>query len=722
MHKFLFPFFAVFLSGMLHAQTTYEYPRAPKDTVTDTYFGVRISDPYQWMENPEDPRLATWLEEENKLTKKENHKHKHLMALEDQISDLNQYRILQNLAVNITEENKNKRESKYVFKEDYVSVKRSPDLLYKKRGNGNYRLLVKTKRFRIGKEDNVMIAARFVKEDEDLAAVSISHSGSDWREVYFFDLKTGEQLPDTLKYLRGSSHFYWNGKNAFYDGYNKPEEGRVLLDKAAGQKLFYHRLGTPQSSDQMLYRNPDTTGTNIFTFFKSDDKFFFKHFYKYKGRWVKVLSVSDTDPKFFFLKNFIIYPSADSITMNIEEVYGDSVLLRTNWGAPNGRVLMARTSRLNQVTEFIPEYNVVLRQVNRLGKDKIACIYREKGRYLVMIYDLSGKLLKKINFPEGKKVKYFWENDPGARYTNFCVTSFYHPDVWYKLSLEDLNYQPVKSLSLRYDPKSLETRYIKYTSKDGTEIPMYITCLKKTKLDGKNPSILYGYGGYGITVEPEFDVAILHWLLHGGIYAVPNIRGGGAEGLEWEMAGKRLNKQNAIDDFIAAAEYLIDKKYTNPEKLAIIGRSHGGLLVGAALTQRPGLFKAAIAEAGAFDMLRFQKYTTGSVSTNINEYGDVSDSADFFNLLSYSPLHNIKEGVKYPNVLLITGDHDDRVPPFHTYKFLATLQEKGSPESLYLLYLLHGAGHGGAGTVDDSMDKLLFKYHYLYNQLDLQFY
>jgi prolyl oligopeptidase len=238
---------------------------------------------------------------------------------------------------------------------------------------------------------------------------------------------------------------------------------------------------------------------------------------------------------------------------------------------------------------------------------------------------------------------------------------------------------------------------------------------------GINPTLLYGYGGYGITVEPNYDPSKTLFILHGGILAVPHVRGGGAKGNNWSLEGRGLKKRNTVDDFIAAAEYLIDEKYTKSKKLAIMGASHGAMLVGAAITQRPELFKAAIAEAGPFDLLRKDKFTTGAAASNINEYGDVSQKEGFDSLLSYSPLHNIKKGVKYPNILLITGDNDDRVPPLHSYKFLTALQEKGDPTSLYQIYIVEGSGHGGALTSNTFVDYLMFKYYYLYKELDLKF-
>ena len=703
-----------------YAQKVYKYPSPPKDTAIDVYFETSINDPYQWMENPNDPRLSEWLESQAKISKKEGNKHKKVLTLRAQIASL--YNDVKQKRMEGYVEKSGNPKSKYEFDYKFKNLDRFPDLRYRLRGKEFYKTLVKTKSFRLNKNDNVTITNQYVNEKYDIIAIEMSHNGSDWREVFFFDLISGKQLPDTLKFLRASSRLIWHGKNVYYDRYNQPKEGRELLDKATGQKLFYHKLGTPQSEDLMLLQNPDTTGTNSFRYFKSDDKIFFYRFFKHRGKILRAVSFANNNPKSFFLKDFLIYSNSDTINLSIEEMFGDTVIIKTNWNAPNGRVLGADINQLNKPFEIIPEYDVILRRVNRLGKDKIASIYRNESRYLVLVFNLKGELLRKLDFEEGKKVKYFYENNPEATYTDFSVSSFYHPDLWYQLSLKDLTVKPSRSISVPYDPNSLETRYVKYTSKDGTKIPMYVTCLKGTKLDGSNPTLIYGYGGYGTTVEPAFDEPKALWLLHGGVLAIPNVRGGGAEGADWAEAGRRLKKQNAIDDFIAAAEYLISKKYTNNEKLGIIGGSHGGLLVGAAITQRPDLFKAAIAEAGAFDMLRFEKYTVGSVSTNINEFGTTYDSLDFINLRSYSPLHNVKKGVSYPNVLLICGDHDDRVPPLHSYKFLATLQENGDPKSTYQLYLIPGAGHGGALTAKDWIDKLLFKYYFLFDQLDLKFY
>ncbi len=704
------------------AQKVYKYAPTSKDSTINHYFDSAVYDPYQWMENPNDPRLKEWLDTQKKFTDKQGNKASHYWTLRTQIGTMYS---------GTSEETKegyvgleDKLKSKYEFKYKFTDYKKTPSLLYRLRGSGdNYSFLVKMKNFQSRKGDKVIISNRTVDEELNLVAIEMSRNGSDWREVYFFDLIRGVQLSDTLRYLRGSSNIIWNENGVYYDRYDKPKEGRALLDKATGQVLYYHKMGTTQSEDKLLYRNPDVTGTNYFGYSNMDDeKLFFHHFYYTKGKVYKALSYASLNGgESFLLKHFLIYPNEESIKFGIEALFSDTVVLYTNWNAPNGKVLAANINEVNKPFELIPEYDIRLREVNKFGKDKLACIYRKDGKFMVMIFNLEGKLLKKINYPEGKKVRYFYENNTEVEHTDFCISSFYHPDIWYQISLKDLSIKPRETVWIPYDAKDLETQYVKYTSKDGTEIPMYITKLKSVKQNGNNPTLLYGYGGYGITIEPKYNRSQTLWLLHGGILAIPNIRGGGAEGRDWALAGRRLKKQNAIDDFIAAAEYLINKRYTNSRKLGINGASHGGLLVGAAITQRPELFKAAIIEAGVLDMLRFEKYTIGSTSTSINEFGITTNKDDFLNLKSYSPLHNIKEGVKYPTTLVITGDSDDRVPPFHSYKFLATLQEKGSPESMYQLYLIPGAGHGGALTSEDWADKLLFKYDFMFKQLDLKF-
>lgn len=703
------------------AQNPYFYPQAPTDTTTNSYHGTVIADPYQWMEDPEDLRLQGWLEIQQDFTRKLERKQSHKWSLREQIGRMYYYENERSL-VNDSEKDERER-SKYVFKFKFRRRNRTPDLLFKKRGATNFRRLIDIRDFQRSKEDNVIVTNWQVNEEEELVAIEMAHNGGDWREVYFFDLVSGKQLPDTLRHLRTSSQLIWHGKGVYYDRYQEPEPGTELLKTAKGQALYFHKTGTRQAEDVLLYQNPDISGANSFRYQKlGDDRLFFKHFYLSRGKIYKALSYAElATEESFLLHNFLVYPNSDSVNFYLQAFTGDTVYLKTSWNAPNGKLMVANINQRNKLAELVPQYDMVLRQVNRLGKDKLACIYRKDGQFVALIYNLAGELLRKIDFPEGKKVNYLFENDPNATYTDFCVSSFYHPDLWYRLSLTDLSFVPTVEISVPFKYDELETRYVKYRSQDGTEVPMYITCRKDIELDGNNPVLLYGYGGYGKTVEPSYDRQKTLWLLHGGVLVIPNVRGGGGEGDAWAEAGRGPNKQNAINDFIVAAEYLIQERYTNPQRLAINGGSHGGMLVSAAFTQRPQLFKAVVAEAGVYDMLRFEQFTVGGKNLNIQEFGLTTTPDGFRNLYAYSPMHQLKEGTKYPNVLLITGEEDDRVPPLHSYKFLATLQKKGHPSSLYHLYTSPGAGHGGALTREDYYDVLLYKYYFLFDQLDVKF-
>ena len=721
MKKNLFLAILAFASIIAFGQKANKYPVAPKDTTQNTYHdSITIHDPYQWMENPEDPRLTAWLEEQKKLTERLSRQQVRKNTLKTQIGKM--YYDYESTINEDLIKTKEAPKPKYLFKPEASENKKSPDLYYKKNDGSNYRYLIKSKDLIKEKNDRVAFTNILVSPYSPIVAVEVSINGSDWRSVYLHNLEANKPL-DTLHKLWVNSNIIWHEEGIYYTAYNKPVTGRELLDKATGQALYYHKIGTPQAHDKMLFQNPETTGVSDFWYTGVDSlKLFMNHQILSRGTTYNAFSLADiSSPNSFILKNVLIYPQSDSIELHPFGLISDTIILINHSSAPNGKLLIGNINKVNQIEEFIPEFDIPLLKVSILG-DKLACIYNNDGKMLALIFNRQGELQKRIEFPEGKSVIDFYELNPSAEHTIFDVTSFYHPSLSFELSLRDYSYKPIETLRVPYNPNSVETRYVKYKSKDGTEIPMYITCRKDIKLNGKNPTLIYGYGGYGVSIEPHFNPNHALWILHGGILAVPGIRGGGEVGREWGKQGRRLNKQNAFDDFIAAAEYLINEKYTNPEKIAIKGGSHGGLLVGAAITQRPDLFRAAIAEAGAFDMLRFGEYTVGSHLTNISEYGTVERYVDFENLRSYSPLHRIKEGVKYPNVLLITGEKDDRVPPLHSYKFLAALQEKGDPTSLYHLYIVPGSGHGGALTGTDFVDQILYEYYFLFDQLGVRFY
>lgn len=718
--KYLAPLMFLLIGIKGHSQKAQEYPVTPKDSISDVYFGEEIDDPYQWMENPSDPRLNAWLSNQAKIIDHETKRQTHIWDLRAQIASMH-YGVRRKKTDDYKERN-SKLEDKYEFDIKWNSFHNSYDLLYRLNGKKNYKRLFRAKELWHNKADHVYPNEIVVNEDENLVAVTVSVNGSDWTTGYVFDLINGEQKPFKINFLRSGTQLDWNGRDLYYDAFEEPQAGRELLDKAKGQKLYKLNVSDNSSTPVIIYKNPDTSGTNNFKFEIEDKKLRLYHYLKAKGNLYRAISIADLEKEYFQPRRFLVYSSEEGTELSICHTKNDSIFLKTTLGAPHGKVLLANLNQPNQLSEFIPEYDIDLQYVNKLGKDKLACVYLKDGQNIALIFNLKGELLKKIDFPKGKKLNYFYETSDEAEFTSFSISSFFHPSTRYQISLTNLDFKATEALSVPFEVDKLETRYVSYKSEDGVEIPMYITCNKETVLDGNNPVLIYGYGGYGKIVEPFFDSEIGLFLAHGGVLAVPNVRGGGAKGGSWALEGRRLKKKNAINDFIAAAEYLIRNQYTNPNKLMASGGSHGALLVSAAAIQRPELFKAIIVEAGPYDMLRFHNFTVGSMNVNENEFGNPAFEEDYRNLKSYSPLHNIQKGQKYPNVLLITGDTDDRVPPHHSYKFLARLQELGDPEALYQLYVTPGSGHGGALTPEDYVEKLLFESYFLFDQLEMRFY
>ncbi len=717
--------FFVFFTGsvcLIHAASCqlYEYPNVPKDPTENIYFNDTVSDPYQWMENANDPRLSSWLLNQKKISKKFRRKQKNEEDLKARLSGI--YSFTSSTASSNYVKEKRMDSSKYVFKRQAKFDNQTPDLLYKIRNDKEYKTLVKIKNHKLDKNDNPIIAEWSVSEENDLLAVQIAHNGVDWRETFFYNLSDGKLLKDTLVNLRSTSFLIWYGRGVYYSSFEKRTTSNESLELPRGERLKYHEIGTKAADDPVVYYNQDTTGANPLVFhYLGGKKVFISHPLLVKKKLYKALGYFDLNAsQSFLLHDIVAIPKNDDSNFKPELIIGDSVIISTDWNSPNRRVLIANLNQLNTFREFIPEYDMTLLEINRFGKNKVACIYQKEDRNYVTINSIDGKEIKLLSFPKGKKVNSFYENDTTKKYSDFYVSAFYHPNLWYQISLDDFTAKPSENVIIPYDHSKIETRYIKYKSTDGTEIPMYITCLKSIKLNKKNPTLIYGYGGYGNTISPVFNKEHLLWVLKGGVLAIPSVRGGGAKGSAWSQMGRRLNKQNAINDFISAAEYLVESKYTNPQRIASNGGSHGGMLVTAAAIQRPDLFHSVIAESGPYDMLRFEQFTVGGISANLNEFGTTANRTDYENLKSYSPLHNIKEGVKYPNFLLITGDSDDRVPPLHSFKFLATLQEKAANSSLYQIYVIPDAGHQGALTNEDWVDKILFKYSYLYSQLGVE--
>ncbi|MDG1296201.1 MAG: prolyl oligopeptidase family serine peptidase [Saprospiraceae bacterium] len=707
----------------LQAQKKFDYPFTPKEDSIDIYFNEVIKDPYQWMENPEDIRLQSWLDEQELVTKSFEKKYGGLDKYADlyfwsrRILDVKEKKVDIVVTSGDSDSDKLNLDEMYKFEYRVNSYERAPDLYYKLFKGGFYKKLVDIKELETEFEAKIDIDFYEVNKKEKLIAVVLQPNGTDWRKVVFYDLDSGNRIEDLLDHLRAGSRVLWRNKGLYYDRYDEPSIGKELLETSKGQRLCFHQLGNAQETDEVLYRmSPNANGKN-FNFFRKKSKLFISQPIKRGNAEFTVYSVTEFNADTFRLRNLLTMPNKEGLEFTIAEVDNQYLYFRTNWAAPNQRIVRLDLINPKQPENFIVEYDVLLTEFQKVSDNVFAGNYRNGGKEIILFFDGAGNFIKKMAFLDGEKVSNFWSIEEKSDKVYFSVSSFLYPKMTYSLSLKDFSLEEMTSINTPVDYYRLETRYIEYHSKDGTLIPMYLICKKSLKYTSNNPVLMYGYGGYGVTIDSGFNLNWALWLDKGGVIAIPMVRGGGSKGKAWSEAGRRLNKQNCIDDFISAAEYLIREKITKPEKLAVKGGSHGGMLVGAALTQRPELFKAAIISAGALDMLRFEQFTVGKKDLNIDEFGTVSIKEDYDNLKSYSPLHNIEKDEKYPNVLLITGDKDDRVPPHHSYKFLASLQEKGRNDSKYFMILQKGAGHQGASNSRDWSYRYKMEYTFLYREL-----
>ncbi len=692
---------------------SFNYPIAPEEFSSNNYHGKEIIDPYQWMENSSDPRLSLWLKDQAEVTKKYERSLVYSYELAEQIKNTSDVFY----AENEDDEEPEEPEKTFYFALGSLNTTATNDLYYKRGKNGNYSKLIETKNFKKFKSDNVVITNWELNKEETILAFQISHSGSDWREIYFYDFENRALLNDTVQYIR-STEVIWKNDGIIYLRYDEPEKGKELLDIRTGQRVCYHKLGTQQKHDVVLFKNPDSTGKNFIGITQLDSTELLINYPKViNENWYLSMNTVNLNQDDFNPIEFLLLPP--NINFSLMATFGDSLVFKTNLNAPNNRVLMALKNKKNKVFELVPEYANTLTNVDKLNDNLIACTYLINGQNTVLLVDLNGNIIQRLNFPVGKSISSF-HSRKNSNFAYYTIKSFYHPSIVYKLDLRSYESKPYTSLELTFNYKDFTTDYIKYKSADGTEIPAYITYRKNLDLkNGKNPCLIYGYGGYGTILQPYYTEETILWLLNGGILVVPNIRGGGANGSEWAEAGRNLNKGKSIEDFAYAAKYLVDNGISKPEKIAIEGGSHGGLIVAAAVTKYPDFFGAAIASAGVYDLLRFENFTVGGVGLNLNEFGSVTVKEEFENLYSISPYQSIKN-TKYPTMLILTGDNDDRVPPLHSYKFAAKMQ-KMSPESRILLKVIEGAGHFGALTSDEYLKSRVLRYYFLFNELGVTF-
>ncbi|HKS36394.1 MAG TPA: prolyl oligopeptidase family serine peptidase, partial [Verrucomicrobiae bacterium] len=568
---------------------------------------------------------------------------------------------------------------------------------------------------KLSADGTVALKGYTITEDGNLMAYGLSSAGSDWEEWKVRDVRTGQELSDHLKWVKFSGASWTrDGKGLFYSRYDEPTEETRLTKANFFHKLYYHRLGTPQSEDKLVYHRPDHKDWN-FNGSVTDD-----------GRYLIITATQGTDPKNRVLCQDLQKPDSPAVEllMDFDADYtfidndGPVFWFKTDLKAPRSRVIAIDITKPERANwkEIIPEAAETLTGMGAVNNQFIA-VYLKDARSQVKIFDLNGRFAREIALPGIGSVTGF-SGKRTDRETFYSFTSFTVPGTIYRLDFAADKSSVFRGAKVDFNPDDYETKQVFYSSKDGAKVPMFITHRKGLELNGRNPTYLYGYGGFNISLPPSFSVANLAWMEMGGVYALANLRGGGEYGEEWHQAGTKSKKQNVFDDFIAASEWLIANSYTSSKKLAIAGGSNGGLLVGAVLNQRPDLFGAALPAVGVMDMLRFHKFTIGWAWTS--DYGSSDNPEEFKALYAYSPLHNIKPETKYPAVLITTADHDDRVVPAHSFKYAAALQPAQAGKAPILIRIETKAGHGAGKPTNKIIEETAQRFGFLIRELKLK--
>ena len=665
-----------------------KYHQTKKVDTVDTYFGVDVPDPYRWLEDDMSEETGEWVKEQNKVTQ----------------GFLEQIPFREELKERLTEV-WNYEKIGSPFKEgDYT-------YFYKNDGLQNQYVVY---RYKTGddpstaevfldpntfKDDGtISLGGLSFSEDGKIAAYSISEGGSDWRKVLVMDAESRELIEDTIVDVKFSGISWLANEGFYYSSYDKPE-GSELSAKTDQHKLYYHKIGTKQSDDQLIFGGTEAEKHRYVNASVTED-----------NRYLVVQAAVSTSGNKLFIKDLTqegsgfvtVLDHTESDTYVLENV-GSKLYLNTNYNAPNKRIVTVDASdpKPENWVDLIPETENVLFP-SSAGKYLFA-EYMVDAISKVYQYDLDGKQVREIELPGVGSAGGFWAKSKETE-LYYSFTNYITPGSIYRLDLESGQSELYRKPAIEFDPELYESNQVFYTSKDGTKVPMIITHKKGLKLNGKNPTILYGYGGFNISLTPSFSITNSVWMEQGGVYAVANLRGGGEYGKEWHKAGTQMQKQNVFDDFIAAAEYLIDQGYTSSDYLAVRGGSNGGLLVGATMTQRPDLMKVALPAVGVLDMLRYHTFTAGAGWAY--DYGTAEDSPEMFEYLKgYSPVHNVKAGTAYPATLITTGDHDDRVVPAHSFKYAAELQEKQAGTNPVLIRIETDAGHGAGTPVSKTIEQ-----------------
>jgi prolyl oligopeptidase len=676
------------------------YPAAKKSDHVDEYHGTKVPDPYRWLENSDSPETRQWIEEQNKLTFGYLNQIPERAWIKERLTKLWNY---EKVSAPF------KRGDRYfIYKNDGLQ---NQSVLYWMKGLKDTPKVVIDPN-KLSADGTVAMAGSSISDDGKLIAYALSSGGSDWTEWHVREVETAKDLPDTIKWVKFSGASWTkDGRGFFYSRYAEPK-GDKLQSVVEFQKHYFHRLGTDQSEDVLVYERPDAAKLGFGGQVTEDGRYLVINVWEGsapKNRiYYKDLSDKNSD--------VVKLLDANDAQYGFVENVGPVFYFQTDLDAPMSKVIaidITKPERANWKT-IIPEAKESLQGVGTANNQLFAS-YLKDAYTQVRVYDLGGKFVRNVELPGIGSAGGFGAAKLADKEFFYNFTSFTVPTRVYRYDAttgkSTLHWQP----KVDFDPSAYETRQVFYTSKDGTRIPMFITHRKGLKLDGANPTLLYGYGGFQISQTPGFSVSNLVWMEMGGVYAVANLRGGGEYGKAWHEAGTKAKKQNVFDDFIAAGEWLVSNKYTTNKKLAIMGGSNGGLLVGAVLNQRPDLFGAALPAVGVMDMLRFHKFTIGWGW--VSDFGSADDPAEFKYIFAYSPLHNIKAGTKYPATLITTADHDDRVVPAHSFKYAATLQAAQAGDAPVLIRIETRAGHGAGKPTAKIIEEVADRWGFLVRNL-----
>jgi len=679
-------------------QATFTYPETAKGDVVDDYHGTAVPDPYRWLEDDMSDETAAWVKAQNELTFSYLESIPFRDALKERMTEIWNYPKMGTPF---------KEGDLYFY--GYNTGLQNQNIIYKKKSlEDEGEVFLDPNGF--SDDGTIALAGLSFSNDHKYAAYGISKGGSDWREFFVKEIATGDDLEDHIQWIKNSG-VSWYKNGFFYTRYDTPAEGDELKAENKNAKAYYHKLGTAQSEDILAHQDAAHPDRSFYMGVTEDEAYIMLSTYEStSGNSLAFKKASMDDTPFTWIDED--FDDDYSPIGNHENM----LFVLTNNEAPLYRLVgidLNNPDRENWVN-IIPEQDNVMESATLAG-GKIIASYLQDASNAAYVYELDGSMLHEVSLPGiGSLGSFSGKMKDNTAFYSF--TSFNYPTTTFKYNIQENTSELFYTPEVDFDAEAYETKQVFYTSKDGTEIPMFIVHKKGVELDGTNPTLLYGYGGFNISMTPAFSTTRAVWMEQGGVFALANIRGGGEYGEEWHKAGTVLQKQNVFDDFIAAAEYLINEKYTSSKRLAIYGGSNGGLLIGAVINQRPELFAAAIPMVGVMDMLRFHKFTIGRYWTV--DYGSSEDPEEFKYLLGYSPIHNISTDKDYPAVLVTTGDHDDRVVPAHSFKYAATLQEKYSGKNPVMIRINTDAGHGAGKPTDMVIQEYTDIWSFIFKNMD----